>query len=104
MNSKNNALTENLITAFGLDTLDPQKQEEAIGQMGGIVFKKVMLRLAEVLTKEQLVGLEQAITQDEQEPGALLRFLKSEVPQFDELVNGVVAEFKQDMLDLRSSI
>lgn len=104
MNSKNNALTENLITAFGLHKLDSPMQEEAIEKMGGIVFQKVMLRLVEVLTKDQLTGLEQAITQDEQEPGALLHFLKTEVPQFDKLVNEVVAEFKQDVLDLHASI
>lgn len=104
MNPSLFALSENLFTAFGLDRLEPAKQEEALKQIGDIVFQRIMLRLAEVLSEAQMNQFDQSLLREEQEPGSVMKFLQAEVPNVGSLIDEEVAGFKEEALDLVRSI
>lgn len=104
MNTPEFALTENLFAAFGLDKLEPEQQEAALRQLGDVLFKRVMLRLSDELSEDQLAGLDQALKREEQESGVVVQFLRAEVSNADQLINEEIAAFKAETMDLAQYI
>lgn len=104
MNKSHAALFQNIITLFKLESLSAEEQEKAIEKIGDIVFQRVILKITELLTPEQLERLNEALQKEEQEPGSILQCLQSNVPNLSQVVNNEIIEFKSEYKSLIQTI
>lgn len=91
------ALTEELITAFHLEGIPKEKQEELIAKMGEAILKRIFLETMEKLGDEGVKEYEALLDRNagEQEIGA---FFEKKIPGYDIFVENVAKNFKEEML------
>lgn len=100
----NPSIEQSLVSVLGLDHLPPQEQAEALTQIGDIIFKAVMFRLADTLPAEQLAQLEEKFKEAEQNPDAVYTFLQGAVPDIDKIIMEETEKFKQHSADMLQKI
>ena len=89
-------IKQEFITEFNLNVLDHEKQETMITQMIELLMKKILVETMEKLGDTGMDEYEQLLTkkptQDEIEI-----FLKKKIPEYDEMIQTVIANFKTEM-------
>ena len=50
-------LDKNIFKTLGFDKMSPEKQEEAINRVGGILFQKMLMRVLPTFSEENLQKL-----------------------------------------------
>lgn len=98
------ALKQNIIKELGLDTLSPEDQEEAILNIGRIIFQGVLIKVMGEMSEKDKDEFEKILTEKPDDEDAILEFLKSKIPNLDEVVNEEVAKFKRESLDFMKNI
>ena len=98
------ALKQNIIKELGLDTLSPEDQEEAILNIGRIIFQGVLIKVMGEMSEKEKDEFEKILTEKPDDEDAILEFLKSKIPNLDEVVNEEVAKFKRESLDFMKNI
>lgn len=89
-------IDKTLLEEMGLSGLPPEKQEEALLNIGRIVYQGVLLRVMEVLTDEEKKGFEELLTEKPEDEDRVLKFLQAKVPNLDGLVEDEIAKFKEE--------
>lgn len=97
-------LQENIIKNLGLDSLPGKEQEEALQSIGRIIFQSVLIRTMEELDGAGKDEFEKILTERPNDESAILGFLQTKIPNFDEIVNDEVAKFKQESVDFMKAI
>lgn len=84
------------IAEFNLGVLAPEKQDAMVDQMTELLMKKILVQTMEKLGDTGMDEYEQLLTtkptQEEIEA-----FLKNKIPEYDEMVQASVADFKTEM-------
>lgn len=96
INPQSAALAQ-LIKDLGIDTLSEDKQSELIIKMTEVLLKRIFLETMEKLGEQGRKEYEK-ITQDEVTPEQVDAFFKNNIKDYDEMVQGVVEEFKLEMM------
>lgn len=99
-----NILKQNIIKELGIDILPEKEQEEALLRIGRIIFQSVLIRVMEQLNAKEKDQFTKLLTEKPDDEKAILDFLKSKIPNLNEIVNEEVASFKKESLDFMKQI
>jgi hypothetical protein len=80
-----NNMRDMLVTTFNLQDASPEKQDELIQKIGGMIFQSVILRVAPGMSPQVQDQFEKLLATDTS-PEDLMEFLNKEVPNFDAIV------------------
>ncbi len=97
-------LKQNIIKDLGIDTLPKDQQEQALLKIGKIIFQGVLIKVLNKLNDEDKDRLDAILIEKPSDQEVVLNFLRSKISDFDEIVNGEVAEFKRESVDLMKGI
>ena len=100
----NTILQENIIKDLGLENLPQKEQEESLLSIGRIIFQSVMIKVMEELDEAGKDEFEKILAEKPNDEEAILNFLRSKLPNLDEIVNDEVAKFKQESVDFVKAI
>jgi hypothetical protein len=91
------ALMQELITAFHLEGIPKEKQEELVAKMGEAILKRIFLETMEKIGDAGVREYEALLDRNagEQEIGA---FFEAKIPGYDIFMEDAVKKFKEDML------
>ncbi len=97
-------LQENIIKDLGLENLPQKEQEEALLNVGRIIFQSILIRVMEELDEAGKNEFEKILTEKPNDEEAVLNFLQSKLPNLNEIVNDEVLKFKQESVDFMKTI
>jgi hypothetical protein len=97
-------LRKNIIKELGIDTLPEKKQEEILLRIGKIIFQAVLIRVMERLNSKEKDEFTELLVKKPNDEEAILGFLKSKIPDLDEIVNEEVATFKREVVNFAKEI
>ncbi len=89
-------LKQQFIDEFGLGVLSPEKQDEIIASMTEAVMKRIFVDTMEKLGEAGMDEYEKLIEQNP-EQSQIEEFLKGKIPEYDSMVEQIVADFKTKM-------
>jgi hypothetical protein len=91
------AALSQLIKDLGIDTLAEDKQNELVIKMTNVLLKRIFLETMDKLGEE---GREQyeKMSQGEVEPEQIEAFFTEQIADYEEMVLGVIEEFRNEML------
>ena len=78
-------LNKNIFETFGINEMPENEQEEAITNLGEVIFQSVLLRILPMLKEEELKQYQKLIDTNP-EPDALLEFFFEKIPNFMQIV------------------
>ena len=92
-------LNVDLVAALGLEKLPQDQKDQLLEQMTQVVDERLQSRVLALLSEEDAKALDVVLAGD----SSLESFLRERIPNFDMVVAEVIAEFKQEMLDMKDS-
>ncbi len=90
-------LKQNLAQVLGITELPLEEQAAFLSEVGDVIFETSLVRLVSSLGEEQQQSLEQYL-ETEPEPEVLLTHLLEHHKNFEQILEEVVLEFKEDAL------
>lgn len=100
----NNTMQQNIIKELGLDRLPQTEIEEILLRVGKIIFQSVMIRVLEELDDSVKDEFDALLSQKPDDQEAVLQFLRSKLPNLDDIVNEEVQKFKEESADFMKSV
>lgn len=100
----NTILQKNIIKDLGLENLSEKEQEETLLSIGRIIFQSVIIKVIEELDEAGKDEFEKILAEKPNDEEAILNFLRSKLPNLDEIVNDEVSKFKQESVDFMKKI
>lgn len=94
--SQSEALSQ-LIKDLGIDTLSQDKQNELIIKMTEVLLKRIFLETMDKLGEKGREEYEK-MTEGEIIPEQMEAFFKEKIHNYEEMVQGVIVEFKEEMM------
>jgi hypothetical protein len=90
-----------IIKSLGLDpsTMTPEAQQELLGKVGTLIYQAVLLRVMEVLADDTVTEFEKLVDSGADQD-AIFTFLKSHVPNLEEIIKEESEKFKQESLHM----
>lgn len=98
-----NPLLQKIGEEFGLSTLAPEKQEELLTRIGGIIYKAVLIRALDQMTESEQNEFESMLDQDKN-PEELFAFLQEKVPTIEKIIKEESDAFKNEMTNVMNQI
>lgn len=95
-NVQSEALSQ-LIKDLGIDTLEQDKQNELIIKMTEVLLKRIFIETMEKLGEGGREEYEK-MSEGEVEPEQVEAFFKEKIKNYDEMVQGIVEEFRTEMV------
>lgn len=89
-------LKQELITEFSLSVLPPEKQDEVISQMTEVLMKRIFVDTMEKLGETGMDEYEKLLER-KPEQAQIEEFLKGKIPDYERMVEKIVADFKVEM-------
>lgn len=90
-------IQKTLMEELGLSDLPRDKQEELIIKMTEVLLKRIFLETMEKLDDSGKEEYEKIMESGKATPEQMEEFLKSKIKNYDELVQKIVDEFKEEM-------
>lgn len=90
------ALKQDLLKTFGLDSLPQDKQEELLSKIGEALLKRIFLETMEKIGDEGVKEYE-ALLDREANQAEIEAFFEKKIPGYDVFVEDVVKGFKEGM-------
>ncbi|OGY92046.1 MAG: hypothetical protein A3B31_03815 [Candidatus Komeilibacteria bacterium RIFCSPLOWO2_01_FULL_53_11] len=91
-------LNVDLVTALGLDKLPQDQKDQLIAQMTQVVDERLQSRIIALLSEVDTKALDAVLAGG----SGVESFLRERIPSIDMVVAEVIAEFKQEMLDMKA--
>jgi hypothetical protein len=89
-------LQKELLEELGLTSLPPDKQEEILIKMTEVLLKRIFVETMEKLSEADREAYEKMV--DEKiDPEKIGEFLKEKVVNYDEMVQKIIVDFKEEM-------
>jgi hypothetical protein len=89
-------LQKELLEELGLASLPPDKQEEILIKMTEVLLKRIFVETMEKLSEADREMYEKMVD-EKSEPEKIGEFLKEKVLNYDEMVQKIIADFKEEM-------
>lgn len=93
----NQQIQKTLIEELGLNGLPQDKQEELVIKMTEVLLKRIFLETMEKLDDSGKEEYQKIAEGGNATPEQMEEFLKSKISNYDQLVQKVVDEFKEEM-------
>ncbi|MEI6480622.1 MAG: hypothetical protein WCO12_03860 [bacterium] len=93
----------NLVENLGWMDLPEADRDALLEKTGDLIFQKVLARVMEKLDEEDKLEFEKMFEGDVSDE-EVLNFLRSKIPDVDDVVRGEITEFLQDADDVMSAI
>ncbi|MCX6799546.1 MAG: DUF5663 domain-containing protein [Candidatus Falkowbacteria bacterium] len=100
-------LNRNIIKELGIDSLPEKEKREILERIGKVIFESIMIRVIEALDEDGQIIFEQILSEAEHSPNKgemIIEFLRSKVPNIDEVIEEEVIRFKKDSIDVMGAI
>lgn len=91
----NKTIQQNIIKELGLEDLPEEKQAELLTTMTESILKRVTIAILERLSEEDKIKFDQV--REANDPDKIIEFLREKIDNYDQMVEGVVKEFKEEM-------
>jgi hypothetical protein len=88
-------IKEDLMRELGLENVDEQKKNEIIDKMSTIILDRMSVRMADVLTKEELDEFDNISASSDQQKA--LAYLAEKFPNYDMMVMEEVEKLKAEL-------
>ncbi len=98
----NQKIQESIIKELGLETLPEDKQIELLNTITESILKRVTISVLEKLSEEEKVEFDQV--RDTDDPEKISNFLREKISNYDEMVENVIKEFKEEMKGTMASL
>lgn len=103
MNQKEDVFKKNIIEELGLDALPEERKKELLNKMGGLIQRRVLLRVIESLSAADKQEFNQFLSQ-KNDNQAVYRFLLSKVPDIENITDNEIVKFKEEVLAHAASL
>lgn len=97
-------MKQNIIKDLGLDKFPAEKQEEVLLTIGKLIFQGVIVRVMGILSEKDKEDFDKLLTEKVDDEEAVLNFLKSRIPNLDDLVNEEIASFKKESVGFMKNL
>ena len=100
--SKNTASEslDQLVRELGIDTLPEDKRNDLLIKMTEVLLKRIFLETMEKLGEQGRDEYEE-IMQKNPQPEELEAFFAEKIKDYEDMVKGIVADFKKEMLTIK---
>lgn len=98
-----NPLLKKIGEEFGLSTLPPEKQEELLTRIGGIIYKSVLIRALDQMSEGEQDEFDKLLDQDK-DPAEIFSFLQEKVPTIETIIKEESDAFKKETMDTMNRI
>ncbi|MDQ5962109.1 MAG: hypothetical protein QG669_502 [Patescibacteria group bacterium] len=98
-----NPLLQKIGEEFGLSTLPPEKQEELLARIGGIIYKSVLMRALDQMSEVEQDEFDKILEQDKG-PEEIFAFLKEKVPTIEQIIKEESEAFKKETMDVMNQV
>jgi len=95
----NQYLKADLFKSLNTEALSAEERASLLESVGEVVNKRIIIRLMRELSDEQKDRLDLVLAEHPKEDFALGRFLKSEMPDFQQIINEETAVYKKELID-----
>ncbi len=89
-------LKQELVKELALEGLSPEKQEELLGKMLEALLKRIFMGTMDRLGEKGIEDYEKLIGSNPEEK-QVAEFLTTNIPEYDQLVNSIIEQFKKDV-------
>jgi hypothetical protein len=89
-------LQKELLEELGLSSLPPDKQEEILIKMTEVLLKRIFVETMEKLSEADRQAYEKMVD-EKSDPEKIGEFLKEKVLNYDEMVQKIIVDFKEEM-------
>lgn len=89
-------LKKELLEELGLASLPPDKQEEILIKMTEVLLKRILVETMEKLSEADREMYEKMVD-EKSEPEKIGEFLKEKVLNYNEMVQKIILDFKEEM-------
>lgn len=94
-----------LIKELGLENLPEEKKMEIVLSASRVIQQNIILRVLEELkTEKDKTEFDNFLAQKQDDENAILEFLKSKIPNLEEIVNEEINKFKESSINLLKNI
>ena len=94
----NNLLTKDVVTEWGLGSLEPEKQAEMVERIGRLMYQAILVKALDILSEKEQVEFDLLLDEDSTTPDDVLGFLQKKIPTFDLMVIEERRALKEDLL------
>ncbi len=98
-----NPLLKKIGDEFGLSTLPPEKQEELLTRIGGIIYKSVLMRALDQMSESEQDEFDALLEQDKG-PEEIFAFLQEKIPTIETIIKEEADAFKKETMEVMSKI
>jgi galactose-1-phosphate uridylyltransferase len=92
-------IEQGLIEEMGLGDLPAEKQQELTNKMLEVLLKRIYVEASQKLSKEDGDSFAQMIDQGSK-PEEMEKFLMEKVPDFENMLQEILVDFKKEMLKM----
>jgi len=93
---------EELLKRLGIENSSAEKQNEILQNLANAVSTRIMLKLSEQLSDEDLDEISKMI--DNNQDMEVERFITSKIPNYEEFKNKIEADMIEEVINNKSSI
>jgi hypothetical protein len=86
-----------LVKDLGIDSLPQDKQNEIIIKMTEVLLKRIFIETMDRLGDEGRMEYEKLTEVEQIDQEKVTQFLKDKIANYDEMVNGIIEDFKMEM-------
>lgn len=90
-------LSKEIMTEWGVASLPPEEQNDAILRVGNILYQAVLVKSLDILSEKDEEELDALLDLDTTTTKDVLSFLKSKIPTFSQLVKEESQSLKQNL-------
>lgn len=95
-------MQQTIMTELGFDKLPEAEQAELYKRIGAVLFQGIVLRALEAMTNDEQNAVDAFIGEHEDDPEALMGYLREHLADFDKLASDEVARFRASALELKN--
>lgn len=97
-------IKQNIIKGLGLDALPEEAQERALESMSRIIFQNIIVNSLDELSEADQDAFEKLLSSDGVTGDAISEFLSQRIPNFNELVEKEVANFRNEAAEFVDNV
>lgn len=101
-----NILQQNIIKELGLETLAPEKQDEAMMTLGKIIYQGILAKVLERLSDDEAKEFDALIAKNQSNPDndEVFAFLQAKIPDIDKLIANEARETKEKIGEMLNKL
>lgn len=88
-----------IFSLMGLDDLSEKDKDAFMSQFDIILMSRVMLKLENILSKDQKKELDKIASENKDNPEKIIKFLESNIPDYETMIQKEIEILKDEMVE-----